>query len=149
MKCIVDLEGIESEDDAPDTSYYQWVTFFLLFQGTYFLHLSHLWYQIGALLSIVQYSLDKMLPDIWHQFCAFSFHMLFCIALCGSFKNFKHAIECQTIFSNYNSGFLSNHCTVGRVFFSQNFCDHCYSFLAEMGRIPCCGRPESSSSIIW
>ena len=23
MKCIVDLDGIESEDDAPDTSYYQ------------------------------------------------------------------------------------------------------------------------------
>ena len=22
-------------------------------------------------------------------------------------------------------------------------------FLAEMGRIPCCGRPESSSSIVW
>ena len=40
-------------------------------------------------------------------------------------------------------------CTVGRVFFSQNFCGHCYHFLAEMGKIPCCGRPESSSSIIW
>jgi len=26
------------------------------------------------------------------------------------------------------------YCTVGRVFFSQNFCGHCYSFLAEMGR---------------
>ena len=24
----------------------------------------------------------------------------------------------------------------------------CYCFLAEMGRIPCCGRPESSSSNI-
>ena len=23
MKCIVDLEGVESADDAPDTSYYQ------------------------------------------------------------------------------------------------------------------------------
>ena len=37
----------------------------------------------------------------------------------------------------------------GIPFFSQNFCGHCYSFLAEMGWIPCCGRPESSSSIIW
>ena len=25
----------------------------------------------------------------------------------------------------------------------------CYCFLAEMGKIPCCGRPESSSSNIW
>ncbi|XP_040572044.1 innexin inx2 [Lepeophtheirus salmonis] len=33
MKCIVDLEGIDSEDDAPDTSYYQWVTFMMLFQA--------------------------------------------------------------------------------------------------------------------
>ena len=33
MKCIVDLEGVESADDAPDTSYYQWVTFMLLFQA--------------------------------------------------------------------------------------------------------------------
>jgi len=29
MKCIVELEGIESVDDAPDTSYYQWVTFIM------------------------------------------------------------------------------------------------------------------------
>ena len=33
MKCIVDLEGIESADDAPDTSYYQWVTFMMMFQA--------------------------------------------------------------------------------------------------------------------
>ena len=38
---------------------------------------------------------------------------------------------------------------MGRVFFPKNFCGHCCSFLAEMGRIPCYGRPESSSSIIW
>ena len=38
--------------------------------------------------------------------------------------------------------------TVGRVFFPQKFCGHCYFFWAEMGRIPCYGRPESSSSII-
>ena len=38
--------------------------------------------------------------------------------------------------------------TVGRVFFPQNFCGHFYYFLAEMGRIPCYGRPESSSSNI-
>ena len=42
-----------------------------------------------------------------------------------------------------------NKYTVGRVFFPKNFCGHFYSFLAEMSRIPCCGRPESSSSIIW
>ena len=34
MKCIVDLDGIESEDDAPDTSYYQWVTFMFVIQVT-------------------------------------------------------------------------------------------------------------------
>ena len=39
--------------------------------------------------------------------------------------------------------------TVRRVFFQTNICGHCYCFLAEMGRIPCCGRPESSSSNIW
>ena len=27
MKCVVDQFGIESEDDAPDTSYYQWVSY--------------------------------------------------------------------------------------------------------------------------
>ena len=37
MKCIVDLDGIESEDDAPDTSYYQWVVFMQLFQVKKFL----------------------------------------------------------------------------------------------------------------
>ena len=37
MKCIVDLEGVESADDAPDTSYYQWVTFMLLFQAGSFI----------------------------------------------------------------------------------------------------------------
>lgn len=37
MKCIVDLEGVESADDAPDTSYYQWVTFMLIFQAGTFL----------------------------------------------------------------------------------------------------------------
>ncbi|XP_040572045.1 innexin inx2 [Lepeophtheirus salmonis] len=33
MKCIIDLEGVHSQDDAPDTSYYQWVTFMMLFQA--------------------------------------------------------------------------------------------------------------------
>ena len=38
MKCIVDQESIGSADDAPDTSYYQWVTLVLLFQaGTFML----------------------------------------------------------------------------------------------------------------
>ena len=32
MKCIVELEGVESVDDAPDTSYYQWVTFMFCIQ---------------------------------------------------------------------------------------------------------------------
>ena len=49
----------------------------------------------------------------------------------------------------FEGSWLGSYCTVGRVFFPQKFCGHCYSFLAEMGRIPCNGRPESSSSIIW
>ena len=32
VKCIVDLDGVESADDAPDTSYYQWVTFMFAIQ---------------------------------------------------------------------------------------------------------------------
>ena len=32
MKCIADLEHVESKEDAPWTSYYQWVTFVQLFQ---------------------------------------------------------------------------------------------------------------------
>ena len=43
---------------------------------------------------------------------------------------------------------ISKTCTVRRVFFQTNICGHCYCFLAEMGRIPCCGRPESSGSNI-
>ena len=43
---------------------------------------------------------------------------------------------------------LEIYCTVRRVFFQTL----CFAFvivvLAEMGRIPCCGRPESSSSNI-
>ena len=45
--------------------------------------------------------------------------------------------------------FQSKLCTVRRVFFQTNICGHCYCFLAEMRRIPCFGRPESSSSIFW
>ena len=32
MKCIAELEHVESKEDAPWTSYYQWVTFVQLFQ---------------------------------------------------------------------------------------------------------------------
>ena len=36
LKCIVDLDGVESADDAPDTSYYQWVTFMFAIQAAIF-----------------------------------------------------------------------------------------------------------------
>jgi len=36
VKCIVDLDGVESADDAPDTSYYQWVTFMFAIQAALF-----------------------------------------------------------------------------------------------------------------
>ena len=32
LRCIVEQEGVNSEDDAPDTSYYQWVTFMFCIQ---------------------------------------------------------------------------------------------------------------------
>ena len=38
MKCIADLEHVESKEDAPWTSYYQWVTFVQLFQVGLSLH---------------------------------------------------------------------------------------------------------------
>ena len=36
-------DGVESADDAPDTSYYQWVTFMLLFQAGTFLFPFKIW----------------------------------------------------------------------------------------------------------
>ena len=32
LKCIVDQEGFTSEDDSPDTTFYQWVTFIMAIQ---------------------------------------------------------------------------------------------------------------------
>ena len=32
LKCIVEQEGVMSADEAPDTSYYQWVTFVFCLQ---------------------------------------------------------------------------------------------------------------------
>ena len=43
MKCIVELEGVESEDDAPDTAYYQWVTFFMAIQAGAFYAPYYIW----------------------------------------------------------------------------------------------------------
>nr|ACO15419.1 Innexin inx2 [Caligus clemensi] len=52
MKCITDLEGIVSADDAPDTSYYQWVTFIMLFQAGITLFPYKIWsYLEGGLIS--------------------------------------------------------------------------------------------------
>ena len=56
-----------------------------------------------------------------------------------------------TAISNFKA--YSLHCLMpmhgGESLLFPNFCGHCYSLLAEMGRIPSCGRPESSSSNIW
>ena len=35
LKCIVEQEGVMSADEAPDTSYYQWVTFMFCIQVEY------------------------------------------------------------------------------------------------------------------
>ena len=32
LRCIVEQEGVQSADEAPDTSYYQWVTFMFCIQ---------------------------------------------------------------------------------------------------------------------
>ena len=53
MKCIADLEGVLSEDDAPDTSYYQWVTFMQLFQAGMFLLPYKLWSVMEGGLSLI------------------------------------------------------------------------------------------------
>jgi len=36
LRCIVEQEGVESADEAPDTSYYQWVTFMFCIQAALF-----------------------------------------------------------------------------------------------------------------
>ena len=43
MKCITDLEGVRSADEAPDTSYYQWVSFVLLIQAGSFILPHKIW----------------------------------------------------------------------------------------------------------
>lgn len=39
----MELEGVESEDDAPDTAYYQWVTFFMAIQAGAFYAPYYIW----------------------------------------------------------------------------------------------------------
>ncbi len=52
MRCIADLEGVASEDDAPDTSYYQWVVFMMLLQAGMFYVPYKIWaYLEGGLLA--------------------------------------------------------------------------------------------------
>ncbi len=43
MKCIADLEGVDRKEDAPDTSYYQWVTFMMLIQAGLFMLPPRIW----------------------------------------------------------------------------------------------------------
>ena len=52
MKCITDLDGIKSADEAPDTSYYQWVSFVLLIQAGTFILPHKIWkFLEGGLIS--------------------------------------------------------------------------------------------------
>jgi len=43
LKCIVDQEGMTNEDDAPDTAFYQWVTFMMALQAAIFYLPYRLW----------------------------------------------------------------------------------------------------------
>jgi len=46
-------DGVESADDAPDTAYYQWVTFMLLFQaGTFILPFNAWKHMEGGLIKV-------------------------------------------------------------------------------------------------
>ena len=38
LKCIVDQEGFKTSDDAPDTAFYQWVTFMMILQVLQMIH---------------------------------------------------------------------------------------------------------------
>jgi len=50
--CIVDQDGLESKDDAPDTAYYQWVTFVFAIQAAIFYIPYKIWATLeGGLLS--------------------------------------------------------------------------------------------------
>jgi hypothetical protein len=51
MRCIADLTHVERKEDAPDTSYYQWVTFMQLFQAGMFMLPPRIWKSLeGGLL---------------------------------------------------------------------------------------------------
>ncbi len=51
MKCIADMNGVTNEDDAPDTSYYQWITFVTVFQAALFYMPHKIWkYLEGGLM---------------------------------------------------------------------------------------------------
>ena len=43
LKCIVDQEYFQNEDDAPDTAYYQWVSFLMVVQAAIFYLPYYLW----------------------------------------------------------------------------------------------------------
>eukprot|EP00095_Tigriopus_kingsejongensis_P001485 snap_masked-scaffold124_size330879-processed-gene-1.6 protein:Tk01485 transcript:snap_masked-scaffold124_size330879-processed-gene-1.6-mRNA-1 annotation:"innexin inx2" len=43
MQCIADMEGVTTKEEAPDTSYYQWVTFMQLFQAGLFMVPIRIW----------------------------------------------------------------------------------------------------------
>jgi len=52
LKCIVEQEGVQSADDAPDTSYYQWVTFMFAIQAAIFFLPYKIWTALeGGLLA--------------------------------------------------------------------------------------------------
>jgi len=61
LKCIVDLDGVESADDAPDTSYYQWVTFMFAIQAAIFFLPYKIWASLEGGL-IASFGTDAKTP---------------------------------------------------------------------------------------
>jgi len=61
LRCIVDQDGIESADDAPDTSYYQWVTFMFAIQAAIFFIPYKIWHSLEGGL-IASFGTDSRSP---------------------------------------------------------------------------------------
>jgi len=63
MKCIVDQSDYSGEEDAPQTGYYQWVTFFFAIQAAFFYLPYKVWHSLEGGL-IASFGTDGKTPVI-------------------------------------------------------------------------------------